>query len=154
MKLKFQQSTDTIMDTKGAIMANVIENAALDIKEKEEKLMLKKFQQKKVRHLERQRSQDLLNTQLNEGKISSLLVRRHATEDITEDACASGMYMRLERRTAVAERNETERELVKVTLKYLRKGLSVSTDHIGSVGSEGVSVAKRGVLRRTGSSYY
>ena len=142
-----------IMDSKAAIMKDVIENAALDIKEKEEKVILKKFQQKKLRQLERVRSQELLVSQLQEGKISPLLIRRHASEDwdeVHQSACVNGVHMRRERRTAVAERNETERELVKTTLKYLRKGLSVSTDHIRSDGG-GLRVTKD-VLRRTGSS--
>ena len=98
-------------------MENAIENAAFNIRVKAEKNIQKKLENSpkssgSVQKPQRTQSTNLLKTQLQEGKRSPLLLRVNTTLN---------MNVIFERRTGVAERNETERLLVKEALKYLQK---------------------------------
>ena len=109
-------------------MEAAIENAANDIKQREVRKIQKQIEQtnhgnhgnpgihyrKRSNQLQRMRSEELLDRQLDEGK-SSPLIKRQASLD----ECCVRNHQR--RREAVAERNATERELVKETLKRLVK---------------------------------
>lgn len=117
---------------KDLMMECAIENAAISIRVKEEKHMQKKIsssttqqqqqQSQQQRKSSTRRSEKALSkdysflAELEQGKTSSLLLRRHASVD-----------KHFERRVAVSERNEIERQLVKETLKNLRKSHSMDT---------------------------
>ena len=95
-----------------------IENAVRHIRKKGEEVIQKKFSDTPTRksgareQTLRMRTEELLRNQLEEGKMSALLLRHHNTD-------ISDIYF--ERRTAVSERNATERLLVKEVLKNVRK---------------------------------
>ena len=99
-----------------------IEHAIDHIQEKGEKIIQKKLEKVPTRksgswsrwsrkHLQGLKAEQLLRSQLEEGKMSPLLLRRHSISDVYPNT----------RRTGVSERNETERLLVKEVLKHFQK---------------------------------
>ena len=96
-------------------MEYIIDNAALEVRAKEEKsIKRQKAQQgKKTAKLQWRYTIDVLNSQLQEGRNCPLLKRI--------DYDDSSVPKISQRRSAVAEKNETERRLVKEVIKSLIK---------------------------------
>ena len=92
-------------------MEHAIETAVAGVKKKEEKKMKKKTTSGESKMV-RMNSEVLLKAELQEGRKSPLL-RRHQSCEVNNE--------KFQRREAVAERNETERQLVKEALKNFVK---------------------------------